>query len=114
MSAVGRNDPCPCGSGKKYKKCCLPRDTAVLRRTREEEPAEKPFITELRPDLDKAVDRLLQRLERGERKGLAAEFTTLLQTHPDYHVTNYAMGVYVAMPTFTMPGIPWNWASMVR
>ena len=22
---VGRNDPCPCGSGKKFKKCCLPR-----------------------------------------------------------------------------------------
>jgi hypothetical protein len=21
---VGRNDPCPCGSGKKFKKCCLP------------------------------------------------------------------------------------------
>ena len=21
-TAVGRNDPCPCGSGKKYKKCC--------------------------------------------------------------------------------------------
>ena len=20
---TGRNDPCPCGSGKKYKKCCL-------------------------------------------------------------------------------------------
>ncbi len=20
---VGRNDPCPCNSGKKYKKCCL-------------------------------------------------------------------------------------------
>ena len=20
---VGRNDPCPCGSGKKYKQCCL-------------------------------------------------------------------------------------------
>ncbi|WP_250243489.1 SEC-C metal-binding domain-containing protein, partial [Escherichia coli] len=19
----GRNDPCPCGSGKKFKKCCL-------------------------------------------------------------------------------------------
>jgi len=19
---VGRNDPCPCGSGKKYKRCC--------------------------------------------------------------------------------------------
>ena len=23
---VGRNDPCPCGSGKKYKKCCLPKE----------------------------------------------------------------------------------------
>jgi hypothetical protein len=22
-SKLGRNDPCPCGSGKKYKKCCL-------------------------------------------------------------------------------------------
>lgn len=21
---TGRNEPCPCGSGKKYKKCCLP------------------------------------------------------------------------------------------
>ncbi|OPY74541.1 MAG: hypothetical protein A4E65_03816 [Syntrophorhabdus sp. PtaU1.Bin153] len=24
---VGRNDPCPCGSGKKYKKCCLNKTT---------------------------------------------------------------------------------------
>ena len=23
LGDVGRNDPCPCGSGKKYKKCCL-------------------------------------------------------------------------------------------
>lgn len=23
---VGRNDPCPCGSGKKYKKCCMLKD----------------------------------------------------------------------------------------
>lgn len=21
---VGRNDPCPCGSGRKFKKCCHP------------------------------------------------------------------------------------------
>ncbi|HSX12160.1 MAG TPA: SEC-C metal-binding domain-containing protein [Rhabdochlamydiaceae bacterium] len=24
-SKVGRNDPCPCGSGKKFKKCCEER-----------------------------------------------------------------------------------------
>ncbi len=23
MKKTGRNEPCPCGSGKKYKKCCL-------------------------------------------------------------------------------------------
>ena len=23
MAKTGRNDPCPCGSGKKYKKCCI-------------------------------------------------------------------------------------------
>jgi uncharacterized protein YecA (UPF0149 family) len=23
MEKTGRNDPCPCGSGKKYKQCCL-------------------------------------------------------------------------------------------
>ena len=23
---VGPNDPCPCGSGKKYKKCCMHKD----------------------------------------------------------------------------------------
>ena len=23
MNKIGRNAPCPCGSGKKYKKCCL-------------------------------------------------------------------------------------------
>ncbi len=25
----GRNDPCPCGSGKKYKKCCLPKHEEI-------------------------------------------------------------------------------------
>ncbi len=28
---VGRNDPCPCGSGKKYKQCCLSKDEAAQR-----------------------------------------------------------------------------------
>ena len=26
---IGRNDPCPCGSGKKYKKCCMKKDQAA-------------------------------------------------------------------------------------
>ena len=30
---VGRNDLCPCLSGKKYKKCCLPKDQQEERET---------------------------------------------------------------------------------
>jgi hypothetical protein len=30
LSEVGRNEPCVCGSGKKYKKCCLGKTDAVL------------------------------------------------------------------------------------
>ncbi len=41
MATVGRNELCPCGSGKKYKKCCLSKDSAVdldaLRADRAEE-----------------------------------------------------------------------------
>jgi Flp pilus assembly protein TadD len=29
MAKVGRNDLCPCNSGKKYKKCCMARDEAA-------------------------------------------------------------------------------------
>ena len=29
MSKVGRNDPCPCGSGRKHKKCCLKKDASA-------------------------------------------------------------------------------------
>ncbi|MFH0786471.1 MAG: SEC-C metal-binding domain-containing protein [Pseudomonadota bacterium] len=29
MAIIGRNDPCPCGSGKKYKKCCLAANQVV-------------------------------------------------------------------------------------
>ncbi len=30
VARVGRNEPCPCGSGKKYKKCCMERDEERL------------------------------------------------------------------------------------
>lgn len=31
MASIGRNAPCPCKSGNKYKKCCLERDAALRR-----------------------------------------------------------------------------------
>jgi hypothetical protein len=31
---IGRNDVCPCGSGKKYKRCCLESDEKKRRKQR--------------------------------------------------------------------------------
>src|SRR5579871_3246025 len=33
MQKPGRNDPCLCGSGKKYKQCCLPREAGAPKPT---------------------------------------------------------------------------------
>ncbi len=35
---VGRNEPCPCGSGKKYKYCCYAKDSVKSATTVTEEP----------------------------------------------------------------------------
>ena len=37
---VGRNDPCPCGSGKKYKHCCYAKDSVKHDAPPEEAEAE--------------------------------------------------------------------------
>ena len=42
---VGRNDPCPCGSRKKYKKCCLSKDREQAARQEAEE--EKPEVIDV-------------------------------------------------------------------
>ena len=39
MAKIGRNDPCACGSGKKYKKCCMAGDEAAARAARAARPA---------------------------------------------------------------------------
>jgi hypothetical protein len=39
MSNIGRNEPCPCGSGKKYKKCCLLKKDELATRQREKQSA---------------------------------------------------------------------------
>lgn len=34
---IGRNDPCPCGSGKKYKKCCANKEVITVAEVLEDE-----------------------------------------------------------------------------
>jgi hypothetical protein len=39
VAKIGRNDPCPCGSGKKYKLCCLKKRQKNTSDTRQQEAA---------------------------------------------------------------------------
>ncbi|MGA2107351.1 MAG: SEC-C metal-binding domain-containing protein, partial [Syntrophorhabdales bacterium] len=48
---VGRNDPCPCGSGKKYKKCCLLKEP-----TPESHEPRQPVVDSIYLGLQKKLD----------------------------------------------------------
>ena len=41
---VGRNDPCPCGSGKKYKHCCYAKDSIKHEAPEPEEVASEDVV----------------------------------------------------------------------
>ena len=38
---VGRNDPCPCGSGEKYKNCCIKKGESFLKKMARKEEKRK-------------------------------------------------------------------------
>ncbi len=49
MAKIGRNQPCPCGSGKKFKHCCLP----ALREGRQPAPPMEPLQFSLRREVER-------------------------------------------------------------
>ncbi|HEY3491246.1 MAG TPA: SEC-C domain-containing protein [Candidatus Deferrimicrobiaceae bacterium] len=58
MSAalLGRNAPCPCGSGLKYKKCCYEKDRAETSRARDERSAVDIALAYLYDEFPDEVD----------------------------------------------------------
>ena len=64
MSTIGRNDPCHCGSGKKYKKCCLAQDESnELDQVKKLQPQFSALDSEEYPDVDKLDDEALNELD---------------------------------------------------
>ncbi len=49
---IGRNAPCPCGSGKKYKKCCLPKERAAA-------PSNSLYARRLSETFEKVMEKLI-------------------------------------------------------
>ena len=47
MAKIGRNQPCPCGSGKKYKRCCWDRDRAAHVQPAQPQANPETFVEQL-------------------------------------------------------------------
>jgi tetratricopeptide (TPR) repeat protein len=104
MAKPGRNDRCPCGSGKKYKACCLPRDEAAARdrlaaeqagrderaaaRRLEQRTARDAIAADFAAsadlrDLDETVDAALRFIQEGKLEQLETAARHLLESYPD-------------------------------
>ncbi|WP_234032661.1 YecA family protein [Paenibacillus faecalis] len=54
MNKIGRNDACHCGSGKKYKRCCLEKDREAERQPHHIEPSPEEKQAMLNPPTNMA------------------------------------------------------------
>ena len=98
MAKTGRNDSCPCGSGQKYKRCCLPRDTAAAAeraaadraaaaRAREAERSTPPATAIGAEDdgLDEASNGVIDLIAAGRLDEAEQAAHALLTAYPDVH-----------------------------
>ena len=100
MPKIGRNDPCPCGSGKKYKHCCLQKDQAaelaVLAAKRAQIDAQRAdsdariqgYRSGSPPevdDLDEASNAVIDLIDAGRLDEAERAARDLLDRYPDVH-----------------------------
>ena len=95
MAKIGRNDPCHCNSGKKYKKCCMARDEAAALAERPARPAAVPlrrpslasYLQEPdEPDeLTEASNAVVDMVQAGNLDAAEQAAHDLLARFPDVH-----------------------------
>jgi predicted TPR repeat methyltransferase len=112
VTRVGRNDPCPCGSGKKYKHCCM---NAGNGRNAHAQAANEPAAFSI-PD---AIRAGMQYQVTGKLSEAEALYMHVLRTNPDnaealqllgtvaYQAGQYERAVeLIAKAILIEPGIP--------
>jgi len=78
MAKVSRNAPCPCGSGKKYKKCCL------LRKNGKTQSAGQPMrFTPVYTELDQLSNSVVDLIKQNRWDEAEAVSRKLLTDYPD-------------------------------
>jgi tetratricopeptide (TPR) repeat protein len=91
MAKIGRNDPCHCGSGLKFKRCCLPREEAAAARAvalaREAAPSGPAAVEIVWEDdgLDEASNRPIDLIDAGRLDEAEQAAHELLQRYPQVH-----------------------------
>jgi len=98
---IGRNDSCPCGSGKKYKKCCLENDSAKNSLTGGDLPIYQCWIS--RPAGSKIV--VISRLKLNGNFEIASMLVDewkmgLKDGFGNYNLTKNQLDDYIRMPEF--------------
>ncbi len=96
---VGRNDPCPCGSGRKYKKCCLNRDKLKpLDMIKFEEPKDilAPFKRDEMHEFYVIWSRFLNFVSKAYAGAVGEEPIKIYdkKSNGDYYLTDEAMKTY--------------------
>lgn len=79
MPKIGRNDPCRCGSGLKYKKCCIDKDRPAATPSSEEFAATASVIAWLKTNYDDEVDDAIRETYLG---GAQQEYLEALRALP--------------------------------
>jgi tetratricopeptide (TPR) repeat protein len=96
MAKTGRNDPCPCGSGKKYKRCCVEKDeaaaTAAAESSREAERVrsrsrldELAFMDAAAEELTEASNSIVDLVHAGKLDEAEAAAHAFLVNYPEVH-----------------------------
>lgn len=81
MPTIGRNETCHCGSGKKYKKCCIDK---VERKFIKKASPVSPFFSFLEDDhLDRDSNRVVELLNEGRIDEAEKAARKLLEDYPE-------------------------------
>ena len=80
MTKIGRNQPCPCGSGRKYKRCCGQRDPAQVLALRAKPPKGYHWAE---TDLDRLSNSVVRLVGEGRLDEADAACEELRTRYPD-------------------------------
>lgn len=83
VQRVGRNEPCPCGSGRKYKKCCLPKHEEARSAIPPERLQEIEGLARAREQLEKDIGRGFGLLFAEEFENATRLAEQLLEAYPE-------------------------------